>query len=104
MISTLTVDDLDFEAWCRLGFAVVDASPESLAVQVYTLDAPETELTECLPHAEHRRAEQMRAQRTRAETTLGSAVPGAAHDLRCVRYAYAEGHWAREPACVFFGP
>ncbi|TNE86578.1 MAG: hypothetical protein EP330_22845 [Deltaproteobacteria bacterium] len=91
-------EELAFEAWCRLGFAVVDASPDALSVQVYTLAAPDSHTEGCPELAPARRPTHMAAQAETPDLVLGGPVPGE-HDLRCVRWQLDEGRWSERLAC-----
>jgi hypothetical protein len=97
--------DLAFEAWCRLGFVVVEAGPADLSVQVYTLVGPrddESHLAECEAQATERRPAHMAAQQDRADTVLGPVAPGgdAGHDLRCVQWSLQDGAWSDRLPCA----
>ncbi|MCB9688195.1 MAG: metallophosphoesterase [Alphaproteobacteria bacterium] len=91
-------EELLYEDWCRLGFAVVEAEGDDLAVQVYTLDEPDTKASS----EERRSCRDVLADRVGPVTTLPGehvreALPGT--DLRCARFALRSGGWTREQGC-----
>ncbi|MCA9493419.1 MAG: metallophosphoesterase [Myxococcales bacterium] len=96
-------EELLYEDWCRLGFAVIEAEGDALAIQVYTLDEPDTKASSEERHS----CRDVLSERVGPVTTLPGehvreSLPST--DLRCARFARRSAGWLREQGCTTFQP